>query len=80
MMVWPSTSNAPKSSCVRVAKVVEHGDGFDDPLDGLGAERRHAWCDDRHSTGEMLTQLMIQRVDARSLAVHNGPPDLSRKV
>src|ERR1700730_8983336 len=56
---------------VGVTKVVEHCDGLDDPFDGLGAERRHTWCDDRHSAGEMLAQLVVQRADARSLRVHD---------
>jgi hypothetical protein len=46
MMVWPFTSNAPEVvlfvRVVGVAKIVEHRDGFDDPLDRLGAERRNA--------------------------------------
>ena len=55
---------------VGVAKVVEHRDGLDDPLDGLGAERRHAWRHDGHSVGEILTQFIVQRANARSLRVH----------
>ena len=55
---------------VRVAKVVEHRDGLDDPFDGRWAERRHAWRHDGHSAGEMLTQLIVQRANARSLRVH----------
>jgi hypothetical protein len=46
MMVCPSASNDPKSCffvrVVGVAKIVKHRDGFDDPLDRLGAEGRHA--------------------------------------
>jgi hypothetical protein len=60
---------------VRVAKVVEHRDGFDDPLDGLWTERGNAERDDRRSAGEMLTQLIVQRADARSLRSMRGPPN-----
>ena len=56
---------------VGVAKVVEHRDGFDDPLNGFRAEGRHAWCHDGRTAGEMLTQLIVQRANARSLRVHD---------
>jgi hypothetical protein len=55
---------------VRVAKVVEHRDRLDDPFDGFGTERGNAGRDDRHSAGEMLTQLIVQRANARGLRVH----------
>jgi ParB-like chromosome segregation protein Spo0J len=61
---------------VRVTKIVEHRDGFDDPLDGLGAKDRHAWRDDRRSAGEMLAQLIVQRPNARSLRVHDWTSSL----
>src|SRR5262245_14733860 len=61
---------------VGVAKVVEHGDGLDDASDGFSAESRNTRGHHCHSLGEVLTQFIVQRADARSLAVHDGPPDL----
>src|SRR5262249_17029404 len=61
---------------VGVAKVVEHRDGFDDAGDGFGAEGGNARGHRRHALGKVLTQFIVQRADARSLAVHDGPPDL----
>src|SRR5262249_41944395 len=61
---------------VGVAKVVEHRDGFDDAGDGFGAEGGNARGHHRHALGKVLTQFIVQRADARSLAVHDGPPDL----
>ena len=59
---------------VRMAKVVEHRDGFDNPFDGVWTERGNAGRDDRGSAGEMLTQLIVQRANARSLVSMIGPP------
>jgi hypothetical protein len=59
---------------VRVTKIVEHRDRLDDPLDGLGAEGRNAWRHHRDPFGEILTQLIVQRAEARSLLI--GPPEL----
>ena len=56
---------------VRVAKVIEERDGFDDPLDSLDAEGRNSWRHGRDPVGEMPTQLIVQRADARSLRVHD---------
>jgi hypothetical protein len=54
-----------------MAKVIEHRDGFDDPFDGLWAERGHTWRHDRDAAGEILTQLIVERANARSLRVHD---------
>jgi hypothetical protein len=58
-----------------MTKVVEHGDGLDDASDGFGAERGDAGGHHRDPLGKILTQSIVQRADARSLAVHDGPPD-----
>jgi hypothetical protein len=47
-----------------MTKVVEHCNRLDDPLDGLGAERGHAWRHDWDPVGEILTQLIVQRANA----------------
>jgi hypothetical protein len=44
---------------VGVAKVVEHRDRLDNPLDGRWAEGRHARCYDGRPAGEMLTQFIV---------------------
>src|SRR6202047_1522916 len=64
---------------VGVAKVVKHGDGLDDPGDGFGAEGGDAGGHHRDPLGKILTQFIVQRGDARSLAVHDGPPDFRWK-
>jgi hypothetical protein len=43
--------------------------------DGFGAEGCDARGHHRHSLGKVLTQFIVQRADAHSLAVHDGPPD-----
>src|ERR1700730_4290780 len=60
---------------VGVTKVVKHGDGLDDPGDGFGAEGGDAGGHHCKALGKILTQFIVQRADARSLAVHDGPPD-----
>src|SRR6266404_3526855 len=64
---------------VGVAKVVVHGDRLDDPGDGFGAEGGDAGSHHCNPPGKILTQFIVQRADARSLAVHDGPPDFRRK-
>src|SRR5262249_16606020 len=61
---------------VGVAKVVEHRDGLDDAGDGFGAEGGDAGSHHHHSLGKVLTQFIVERADARSLAVHGRAPDL----
>src|SRR5260370_38345962 len=64
---------------VGVAKVVEHCDGLDDAGDGFGAKSGDAGGHHRNPLGKILTQFIVQRADARSLAVHDGPPVFERK-
>ena len=54
---------------VRVAKVVEHSNRFDDSFDGRCAEGGHTWRDDGCFAGEVLTQFIVQRANARAVFV-----------
>src|SRR5262249_42530050 len=47
-----------------------------DAGDGFSAKGGDARGHHRHALGKVLTQFIVERADARSLAVHNGPPDL----
>jgi len=60
---------------VGVTKVVKHRDGLDDPGDGFGPKSGNARRHHGGPSGKILTQFIVQRADARSLAVHDGPPD-----
>src|SRR6202048_770321 len=60
---------------VGVAKVVKHRDGLNDPSDGFGAESGNAGRHHCKAFGKILAQFLVQRADARTLAVHDGPPD-----
>jgi hypothetical protein len=51
---------------VGVAKVVEYRDGFDDPLDRLGAEGRNPGRHDCDAGREVLAQFIVQRANART--------------
>jgi hypothetical protein len=58
-----------------VTKVVKDPDGPHDPGDGFGAKSGNARGHHRGPSGKILAQFIVQRADARSLAVHDGPPD-----
>jgi hypothetical protein len=59
---------------VGVAKVVEHRDGLDDAVDGLLAKGGDAGCHDCHSTGQVMSQLVIERANTLSSRVHVDSP------
>jgi hypothetical protein len=59
---------------VGVAKVVEHGDGLDDAVDGLLAKGGNAGCHDRHSAGQVLSQLVIECANTCCSRVHVDSP------
>src|SRR6476619_1369603 len=56
---------------VGVTKVIEHCDGLDDAGDDFGAERGDAGGHHCNPPGKILTQVIVQRAAARSLAVHD---------
>jgi hypothetical protein len=59
-----------------MAKVVEDSNRFDDAFDSFWAERGHARRHHCDAFGEILTQLIIQRANARSLRVHDWTSNL----
>jgi hypothetical protein len=59
---------------VGVAKVVEHGDGLHDAVDGLLAKGGDARCHDRHSAGEVLSQFVVERANTYCSRVHVESP------
>jgi hypothetical protein len=60
---------------VGVTEIVKDRDCLDDPGYGFGAKSRNARGHHRGPSGEILAQFIVQRANARSLAVHDGPPD-----
>src|ERR1700730_12760188 len=59
---------------VGVTKVIEHRDGLDDPGNGFDAEGGDAGGHHRGLSSKILAQFIVQRADARSHGVHDGPP------
>ena len=55
-------------------------DCFDDAGDGFGTEGGNAGGHNRDPSGKILAQFIVQRADARSLAVHDGPLDHGLKT
>jgi hypothetical protein len=52
----------------------QHGDGLDDAVDGVLAKGVDAGCHDRHSAGQVLSQLVIERANTYCSRVHLDSP------